>query len=426
MSREPEGNRTTAAHRGVPATAASSRARFGVASLAGRVAAAASRITRQDGAALRGQVIRRVDPAALSRVVQRQPWVLVVGQYGTTVLSSLLVAAVRASHGTHERPLAQTEADDGLDGVVAALTDRVVPELAVLAARPDDAVELLSTGDLPRAIVLVNSSGVAPNERYAQARRLRAAIDRIHAVVPVIADADDPMTVLAAGSARRTIWVRGTRTYHDQLLCPGCGSILTWNTDDHPGWSCPRRDYRQPEPDYLVQDGKITDAEGQVWDPRLPLPGRLIIDQACFALATAGTLGINAGTVFVGMRQCDDALGRFAPIKLGETMARLIVARHPAEFTDALSMIENPTVIMATDDTELPWLWDCDPAPLASRTMIATGPRAPDVAVRLGHAGLDCRDVPELAAALAGHHRGADVIATPGAFRALLRLGGRS
>ncbi|WP_152361393.1 MurT ligase domain-containing protein [Microlunatus speluncae] len=424
MPGEPDSNRTKAAHRGMPSAAASSFARFGVATLAGRLAAAATRFTRSDGPTVRGRVIRRVDPGALSRVVRRQPWVLVVGEYGTTVLSSLLVSAVRASHGTHETRLAQTRAEDGTDGVLSLLADRTVPELVVVAARPGDAVDLLATGDLPRAIVLFDSSGAAPNPRYAHARALHRAIGGIDA--PVIANAVDPMTVLAAGSARRISWVRGDRGYHDQLLCPGCGSILTGVDDAETGWRCPRHDYRQPEPDYRVQDGKISDADGQFWDPRLPLPGRLSLDQACFALAAAETLGIHAGTVFVGMRKTRDALGRFGTVTIGETKARLIAARHPAEWIDALTVIDQPTVIIATDDTDLSWSWDCDPGALAGRAVIATGPRAPDVTARLALAGIDCRDVPDLSGALAGHRGGVDVLALPGAFRTLLRLSGRS
>lgn len=415
-----------AAHRGVPSAAASSRARFGVASLAGRLAAAATRFVRTDGPTVRGQIIRRVDPGALARVVRRQPWVLVVGEFGTTVLAGLLLSAVRASHGSHQSLLIQTEAADGIDGVLAALTSRAEPELAVIAARPDDAVELLATGDLPRAIVLFDSSGAAPNTRYAQARALRTAIDRIEAVVPVIANAADPMIVLAAETARRKIWVLGDRRDHDQLLCPGCGSILLGLDESEPGWRCPRRDYRQPEPDYRVQGGKISDAEGQFWDPRLPIPGRLAIDQACFALATAGTLGIHAGTVFVGLRQTTEVLGRFGTLTLGETRARLFAARHPIEWTDALTMIDTGTVIIATDDTDVSWLWDSEPTALDGRTVIATGGRAADVTARLAHAGIDCRDVPDPAAAFAGHRGGVDVIALADSLRTVIDLSQRS
>lgn len=421
MAQEPDGTRTTVAPRGVPTVASSSRARFRIASLAGRMAAAATRISRIGRPELRGQVMLRVDPDSVIRLLHRQPWVLVIGQYGTTVLAGLLLAAVRAAHGTEEPRLVQATASDGVDGLVAVLADRSAPDLAVVGARPGDAADLLAAGALPEAVVLFSTSGAAPAERYAQARRLRDALGRLP--VPVIAGVDDPISVLAAGSARRQVWVRGEAGYGDQLLCPGCGSILVGVGGR--GWRCPRRDYVEPEPDYLVQDGKITDAGGQVWDPRLRLPGRLGVDQACFALAAAESLEINAGTVFVGMRNLEDALGRFRTVRIGDSSARLLAARHPAEFEDALAVIDKPTVIIATDESDVGWVWDCDPAPLAGRTVITTGERAPDVAVRLSHAGLACRTVPDLAGALAGHRRGADVVATPAAFRALLRLGER-
>ena len=70
------------------------------------------------------------------------------------------------------------------------------------------------------------------------------------------------------------------------------------------------------------------------------------------------------------------------------------------------------------------WLWDVEYEQLAGRQVIATGPRALDLAVRLSYAGVDHTVVPDLAQALAGHREPVDVIATYTPFQRLLKMAG--
>jgi lipid II isoglutaminyl synthase (glutamine-hydrolysing) len=56
--------------------------------------------------------------------------------------------------------------------------------------------------------------------------------------------------------------------------------------------------------------------------------------------------------------------------------------------------------------------------------VVATGPRAQDLAVRLSYAGVEHRCIPDLASALAGHPEPVDVIATYTPFQRLRKMGG--
>ena len=78
----------------------------------------------------------------------------------------------------------------------------------------------------------------------------------------------------------------------------------------------------------------------------------------------------------------------------------------------------------AADGRDVSWLWDVDYEQLAGRSVVATGPRAQDLAVRLMYAGVEHRCVPDLAAALAGHRESVDVIATYTPFQRLRKMGG--
>jgi hypothetical protein len=70
------------------------------------------------------------------------------------------------------------------------------------------------------------------------------------------------------------------------------------------------------------------------------------------------------------------------------------------------------------------WLWDVPFEQLAGRTVICSGPRAQDLAVRLSYAGVDHEIEPHLRAALGERKAAVDVIATYTPFQALLKMAG--
>jgi UDP-N-acetylmuramyl tripeptide synthase len=120
--------------------------------------------------------------------------------------------------------------------------------------------------------------------------------------------------------------------------------------------------------------------------------------------------------------------GRFAT-RVRRATARLLLAKNPAGWAEALPLAETKTVVLAIDSAaadgrDVSWLWDVDYEQLAGRTVIATGPRAQDLAVRLAYADVECRCIPDLAAALAGHPEPVDVIATYTPFQRLRKMAG--
>jgi UDP-N-acetylmuramyl tripeptide synthase len=93
-----------------------------------------------------------------------------------------------------------------------------------------------------------------------------------------------------------------------------------------------------------------------------------------------------------------------------------------------LPLAQTQTVVLAIDSAaadgrDVSWLWDVDYERLVGRTVIATGRRAQDLAVRLRYAEVEYRCIPDLAAALADHSEPVDVIATYTPFQRLRRMG---
>jgi UDP-N-acetylmuramyl tripeptide synthase len=194
-------------------------------------------------------------------------------------------------------------------------------------------------------------------------------------------------------------------------------------------WACSGCELAQPRGDYTVRDGVIVDPDGTTWTPELNVPGSFNVSNAACALAAAGLLGVPAQVALAGMRTVTSPAGRFATTRFGDTTARLLLAKNPAGWAEALPLATTQTVVLAIDSAaadgrDVSWLWDVDYEQLAGRTVVATGPRAQDLAVRLLYAGVEHRCVPDLAAALAGHRAPVDVIATYTPFQRLRKLGG--
>ncbi len=406
------------------------RARLGAATFAGRLAKAASRLTgRGSGASIQGKVMLRVDPQALSKLLRGRSIALVSGTNGKTTTTHLLAAAISASLGRDSaRMVTNADGANLHHGIASALSSAPRADIAVLETDERVVADVVRLGR-PQVLTLLNFSRDQLDRHHeikALGRSWRTALEAAGTDGPVVvANAEDPLIVWASQTAREVIWVSPAATWlQDAALCPNCGAILD-RTDGR--WSCTGCTLAQPPATYRVEDGRIVDAADQRWDPQLSVPGSFNVGNAAFALAAAQVMGVHPGTAFAGMRRVSSPAGRYGTVRFGETTARLVLAKNPAGWAEALPLAATATVVLAIDSAaadgrDVSWLWDVEYEQLAGRTVIATGPRAQDLAVRLTYAGVEHKTVPDLAAALAGHTQPVDVIATYTPFQKLRRL----
>jgi UDP-N-acetylmuramyl tripeptide synthase len=107
------------------------------------------------------------------------------------------------------------------------------------------------------------------------------------------------------------------------------------------------------------------------------------------------------------MAAIGEVAGRYRTVTVGETRARLLLAKNPAgwlEVFDLLAPPPTPVVIAINakiaDGKDPSWLWDVPFERLRGRMVMATGERSRDLAVRLHYAEVEHRHQPDPIAAI--------------------------
>ena len=396
--------------------------RNSLARTAGSTVAGLSRLTgRGSGTTVGGRVTLMLDPSALGRAAAGREIALVSGTNGKTTTRTLLVAALETAG-----PVASNGGGANLPtGLTAALSTDRTSRRAVLEVDEPYLPQIIGTVH-PRAVVLLNLSR-DQLDRYAEVSRIATVWRKALAEVPVaVGNADDPLVVWAASGARETVWVAaGQRWTDDSTACPSCGGVLV----REPHWLCPSCRLSRPAPDWSVNGRTVSTPDGASYDVHLALPGEVNIGNAALAAAAAMTWGVAPAAAFEAMAAIPSVEGRYLETTVGDRPVRLLLAKNPAGWVEALEMTraELPVVVAvnarAQDGRDPSWLWDVPFEVLQGRTAVATGERSRDVAVRLRYAGVEHMRVDDLEDAVRAASPGpVEVLANYTAFQAYRRV----
>lgn len=424
-----------------PATPAdlSSADRFSLSSatfLGNAAAWASRRAGRGSGASIRGQILTRLVPEAFTLLLQGRRVLSVSGTNGKTTTTHFLAAAIRAGLGTStDRLVTNADGANLHYGIASALSQARKADIAVLETDERVVSDMIADAH-PEILVLLNFSRDQLDRHHeikALGRAWRKALERADQAGPtIIANACDPLVTWSAGTAARVVWVETDTVWHaDGALCPACGEILQrLPAQGRDRWDCPGCELTQPEASYRVNGSTITVPDGRSVTPDLQVPGSFNISNAACALAAAMEFGVDLDTALAGMHTVTAPAGRFATADFGGVMARLLLAKNPAGWAEALPLAQSDPVVLAIDSVaadgkDVSWLWDVDYEQLAGRSVICTGPRAHDLAVRLEYAGVEHRVEHDLVAAISSAEVDqVDAIATYTPFQALLKIAG--
>ncbi len=378
------------------------RFRARVAVLAGRLVAGASRLARfGSGAVIGGRVSLLIDPRLLEDLTSDRDVIIVSATNGKTTTTRLLTSALAT-----DRPVVSNWLGANMTpGIVAALGESDTTDTAVLEV-DERWVDPVLRATRARTVVLLNLSRDQldrTQEVRKMAERWRTALEGSPPST-VVANADDPLVTWAALAAPHIVWVAtGQEWVADAAGCPACSGRIEF---DDEGWSCTACDLRRPSVDVVVERDSIS-IDGRTIDAPLALPGRVNRVNAAFALAAARTLGVDLDRAFDGLDDVREVAGRYRITQIDGTSIRLLLAKNPAGWHEALELLEGPTrpLVIAinariADGHDPSWLWDVEFERLRGRLVVAIGERRLDLAVRLRYGGIDHVVAADLHAAL--------------------------
>lgn len=343
-----------------------------------------------------GKAILRLAPAALAHLAGERVWALVSATNGKTSLTRLLATACEQVGPVATQPTGANMTA----GIVTALAHK--PRSAHAVLEVDEAyLALVLPPTKPRVLILGNLSRDQldrMNEVAMIARKWRALLSE-HPEVVVVANCDDPIVSFAAERAERVVWVAAGQVWTaDSAVCPECGALLNRSADE---WSCPGCGRTRPTPAWRLRYGadskRAISPSGAAYDlSELGLPGRFNASNATLALAACASLDLDLADALHRMSTVTSVSGRYAVLNVGALRIRLWLAKNPAGWAELLDVMPPaPTPVIITinanpaDGRDPSWLWDVPFEKLRGRTVIATGERRRDLAVRLLHADVD-------------------------------------
>ena len=377
---------------------------------------ASRRLGRGSGGMIGGKVALKLAPNLLADLAAHRRSAVVSGTNGKSTTTRLLRAALFA--------IGEVASNPNGDNMTPGITTALMRSHAPLAALEVDEMHMpvVSRFVNPQAIVLLNLSRDQLDrvgEIGAVERRLRKAVNE-HPDSIVIANCDDPLIASAAWDSPNVQWVAAGHAWMgDSTAFPRGGRVI--HSDDSwrvvPLTSVSGEEglekYQRPEPMWWLEDEDLSDAahpaavacrkDGMRIPLRLSLPGRANLSNALEALAAAVAMGVDPQAACRAMSQVEEVAGRYSTYEIHGRLARLMLAKNPAGWQEAMYMIDPAVdqVIVAVngqvaDGQDLSWLWDVDFSVLGApaRKVYACGERGADLAVRLEYAGVHCELFP--------------------------------
>jgi UDP-N-acetylmuramyl tripeptide synthase len=281
----------------------------------------------------------------------------------------------------------------------------------------------------PRVIVVTNLFR-DQLDRYGEvdtvAERWRGALANTNADTVVALNADDPAIAALGDVAPGRVLYFGVETLAgsdrerlagetevlDTRNCPRCRTRLDYTERfySHVGhWECSSCGFARPEPSVLARnvttDGvdamrfELVTSEGQV-SMRVGLPGLYNVYNALAAVAAGQIMGATLTQTMHAVERFSPAFGRAERIDVDGREVRIMLAKNPTGLNEVLRALESSGGTRRhlflllndrpADGEDVSWIWDADfeRVPRIARSIVVSGTRAADLAVRLKYAGV--------------------------------------
>jgi UDP-N-acetylmuramyl tripeptide synthase len=408
--------------------AAETAAARGVAALSRLVGAGA-------GMTIPGKLLSKLDPGAIDRLAARLP----AGTAAVSATNGKTTTAAMAAEILRPRfRLAHNRSGANLvSGVASTLLAADHAELGLFEVDEAALPEVLRR-IRPRAVCLGNLFR-DQLDRYGElelvAERWREAVRRLPGETELLVNGDDPQLGALADAHERSVvfglddprLARPSLQHAaDSKYCVRCGHPYDYAAAyvGHLGdYRCPNCGHARPRLDVVGRAVELHGLERAEFDLVTPegtrrvvlaLPGLYNVYNALAAATLARALGASLDEIAAGLSRFVAAFGRFERIPVGSKRLLLLLIKNPAGANEAVRTLVDggsPRVVVVAlndaiaDGRDVSWIWDVDFELLLAglNTLVATGERAAELALRFKYAGLDDSRIvvePELARGL--------------------------
>jgi lipid II isoglutaminyl synthase (glutamine-hydrolysing) len=414
---------------------AAGQMRLALALAAGKGSGTAGRLLHvSGGTSLPGAVARRIDPLVLRKVAaaSKARKAVVTGSNGKTTTCRMLAALARGAGLSVAQNRSGSNLLQGVTSVAvreADLRGRMHAQLLLLEV--DEATMRRVTPEVTPDMVLVTNIFRDQLDRfgelYSMARMLEAAVEALPADGTAVLNGDDALVASLAPRARARRLYFGLRAEGvgaeapehsaDTIRCVHCQHPLTYRRAyvSHLGdYECRGCGSRRPPLDVVVTRVEASPDGGNdvtvetpagTMQVHVPLPGLHNVYNAAAAIAGAFALGaLEPGSVRSALSGLLPAFGRLEEIKAGGRKAVLSFVKNPTSYNATLRLIlQRPGrkhVLAAHSNTvvdgeDFAWLWDVDLEALVPdlASLVVSGTRAQEVALRMKYAGANLTDI---------------------------------
>ena len=384
------------------------------------VAALSRRLGAGGGTTIPGKLLAELDRSAIDRLAARLATgtAVVSATNGKTTTTAMAAEILRPRHR-----LAHNAAGANLvSGVASTLLAAGDADLGLFEVDEGALPELVQR--LRPAAVCLGNLFRDQLDRYGElelvAERWREAIGALPAEAQLVYDADDPqLAAVGEAHARRVAFglddprVARPALQHaaDSKYCVRCGTPYDYAAAyvGHLGdYRCPRGDHARPALEVAAREVSLQGLERAVFRLDTPegsrrielrLPGLYNVYNAVAAAALARALGAELDEIAAGLERFAAAFGRFERIAVGGKRILLLLIKNPAGANEAVRTLVDgspPRVLVVAlndeiaDGRDVSWIWDVDFEPLLpnQETLVASGGRAAELALRFRYGGL--------------------------------------
>ena len=399
---------------------------------AARAVAALSRLVGAGaGMTVPGKLLSKLDPGAIDKLAARLPAgsAVISATNGKTTTSAMAAEILRPRFRlAHNRSGANL-----VSGVASTLLSAGAAELGLLEVDEGALPEVLRRVR-PRAVLLGNLFR-DQLDRYGEleliAERWREAVAALPPSTTIVQNADDPQVGHLAegvfyGLDDPSVARPALQHAADSKYCVRCGTPYDYAAAyvGHLGdYRCPNCGHARPPLEVSARAIELEGLERAGFDlvtpegtrrVELSLPGLYNVYNALGASALARALGATLEEIVEGLGRFSAAFGRFERIPVNGKQLLLLLIKNPAGANEAVrTLVEgrSPRVVVIAlndaiaDGRDVSWIWDVDFEPLFAgvETLVASGGRAAELALRCKYGGLDASAIevePDLARAL--------------------------